>query len=174
MVNKNKAFFFDRDGVLNKSIITNSKPFAPKSLNDFIIYDEALDVLNYIKSKNYFIFVVTNQPDVGNGFTSKFLVEKMHKKLLKILPIDRIYVCYHSQKDKCNCRKPKLGMFYQAKKDFFFDTKKSFLVGDRFSDIEAGKKFKLKTILIGKGYSEKPTLKPDYGILSLVDLKTIV
>ena len=174
MVNKNKAFFFDRDGVLNKSIITNSKPFAPKNLNDFIIYDEALDVLNYIKSKNYLIFVVTNQPDVGNGFISKSLVERMHKKLLETLPIDRIYVCYHSQKDKCKCRKPELGMFYQAKKDFFFYNKKSFMVGDRFSDIEAGKKFKLKTILIGKGYSEKPTFNPDYGILSLVDLKTIV
>ena len=48
------------------------------------------------------------------------------------------------------------------------------MVGDRFSDIEAGKKFKLKTILIGNGYSEKPTFNPDYGILSLVDLKTIV
>ena len=90
MVNKNKAFFFDRDGVLNKSIITNSKPFAPKNMNDFIIYDEALDVLNYIKSKNYLIFVVTNQPDVGNGFISKSLVEKMNKKLLEILTIDRI------------------------------------------------------------------------------------
>ena len=174
MVNKNKAVFFDRDGVLNQTLIKNRKPYAPRNIEDFKIISNAKNVLNDLISLNYLIFVVTNQPDVGNGYIKKSLVEKMHDIILSELPVNQIFVCYHSQNENCLCRKPGTGLLKLAKKKFNLDVKYCFLVGDRFSDIEAGKNFKLKTIMLGQGYGENSNVKPDFKINKLEDLKKII
>ena len=158
MVKKNKVVFFDRDGVLNKSLFENGKPVAPRKIKNFIINPNSKRVINYLKEMGNIIIVVTNQPDVGNG-----LVEK------KV-----IFVCFHSQKDNCNCRKPRIGLFEMAHKKYNVDKAKSFIIGDRFSDIEAGFNFKIKTILLGNGYSEIYKTKPDFIISNLTEIKKII
>jgi D-glycero-D-manno-heptose 1,7-bisphosphate phosphatase len=174
MVNKNKAIFFDRDGVLNKTLLKNGKPYAPRNIKDFKIISDAYSILSYLKSLNYLMFVVTNQPDVGNGYMDKIIVEEMHEMILDQLPIQEIFTCYHSQKDNCSCRKPKTGMLEKAHKKFNLNIKDCFIVGDRFSDIEAGQKFKFQTVMIGTGYGEKPLAKPDFNIDKLEDLRSII
>ena len=174
MVNKNKAIFFDRDGVLNETLLKDKKPYAPRSIKDFKIISNACSVLNHLTSLEYWIFVITNQPDVGNGYVKKHIVEKMHNIIFDQLPVKEIFTCYHSQNDDCLCRKPKTGLLEQANNKFNLDIKRCFLVGDRFSDIEAGKKFEVQTIMMGSGYGEKLTVKPDFKIKKLEDLKNII
>lgn len=149
-----KAVFLDRDGVLNKADVIDGKPYAPKSLKDFIILPNVADSLAELKKKGFFLIVVTNQPDVGNGHVEKKLVEKMHLKLLNDLPVDSVKVCYHKQTDECNCRKPKPGMLIEAVSEFGVNLKNSFMVGDRVSDVQAGKAAGCHTLFLDYGYCE--------------------
>lgn len=174
MVKKKKIAFFDRDGVLNKTLIKHRKPMAPRNINEFKINLQAKETISYLKSNDYIVIVVTNQPDVGNGLVEKKVVYQMNQRLKSNLLIDDILVCFHSQKDNCNCRKPRTGLFEMAHKKYNVDKAKSFIIGDRFSDIEAGFNFKIKTILLGNGYSEIQKIKPDFKILNLTEIKKII
>ena len=104
MKKKNKAIFLDRDGVINRTIIKNHKPYPPKTINKFKVYND-VKLLNNLKKK-YYLIIITNQPDVKNKIIKKELVKKFHKKILNKLLVDKIYVCYHNDQDKCSCRKP--------------------------------------------------------------------
>ena len=174
MVKKNKVVFFDRDGVLNKSLFENGKPVAPRKIKNFIINPNSKRVINYLKEMGNIIIVVTNQPDVGNGLVEKKVVDQMNQMLKSNLLIDDIFVCFHSQKDNCNCRKPRIGLFEMAHKKYNVDKAKSFIIGDRYSDIEAGFNFKIRTILLGNGYSEIYKTKPDFIISNLTEIKKII
>ena len=174
MVKKKKIAFFDRDGVLNKTLIKQRKPIAPRNINEFKINLQAKEIISYLKSNDYIVIVVTNQPDIGNGLVEKKVVYQMNQRLKSNLLIDDIFVCFHSQKDNCNCRKPRTGLFEKALKKYNVDKAKSFIIGDRFSDIEAGFNFKIKTILLGNGYSESHKIKPDFKILNLKEIKKII
>ncbi len=107
---KNKAVFLDRDGVLNKAIVRDGKPYPPASLAEFEFIPHVKDVLPQLKSAGYLLIVVTNQPDVGRGTQHKSVVEEMHDLLKRKLPLDAIYVCYHGYDGECECRKPKPGL----------------------------------------------------------------
>ena len=93
IIQKKPAIFFDRDGVLNKAYIRQGKPYAPRDYSKFIIFDDVPQILAMFKNRGYLIVVVTNQPDIGNGFTKIQEVEKMHKKLFETRLIDKIYMC---------------------------------------------------------------------------------
>ena len=153
-----KAVFIDRDGVLNKSKVINKKPYAPSTLEEFCILPDTVEPLIELKTENYILAVVTNQPDVGNGFLEKEVVEEMHQQLIDRLPIDIIKVCYHHQLEDCECRKPKPGMLIEIANEFNVDLQHSYMIGDRKSDIEAGIAVGCKTIFIDNGYdkSERP------------------
>ena len=124
--------------MLNKSLFENGKPVAPRKIKNFIINPNSKRVINYLKEMGYIIIVVTNQPDVGNGFAKKKDIKKMNKKIKDILFVDEIYTCFHSQKDNCSCRKPKIALFEKANKKYNIDKTKSYMIGDRYSDIRAG------------------------------------
>jgi len=170
----NRAVFLDRDGVINISEIVDGKPYAPKKLEDFVLYNGTAEAIGRLKQAGYLVIVVTNQPDVGNGKVSKEVVEQMHKKLSELTQIDDICVCYHSQNEGCDCRKPKPGMLLQSSKNFIIDLSTSFIVGDRNSDIEAGKVVGSKTIFIDRQYNEPKPTTPDAICGSLVDAVNIV
>ena len=89
----NKAVFLDRDGVLNKAIVQDGKPYPPNSLVEFEILPDVKEALLQLKSASYLLIVVTNQPDVGRGTQQQFEVEAMHEFLKRELPLDAIYVC---------------------------------------------------------------------------------
>lgn len=152
---KNKAFFFDRDGILNKAIVKNGKPYSPKFPYQLKKNYEILDLIQYLKKQNFILIVITNQPELRRGGLSKYSSIFMNFLTQKYFLIDEIFVCGHDKKDKCKCRKPKNGMLRSAAKKWNIDLKKSFLIGDRWKDIEAGNSVECKTIYIDYNYNEK-------------------
>ena len=158
---KNKAVFLDRDGVLNRAIVRDGKPYPPASLAEFEILPGTKEALDKLKAAGYLLIVVTNQPDVGRGTQQKSIVEEMHEVLRTILPLDEIYVCYHGYDGECECRKPQPGMLLAAAREFKIDLKESFMIGDRSKDMEAGIAAGCKTIFIDYHYSEKLNIHPD-------------
>ena len=159
--------FLDRDGVINKAIVINGKPFPPQTLSELKIIPGVLDALIKLKQEDFYLIVVTNQPDVSRGKQKKNIVEKFHTELKSQLPLDKIYTCYHGEDGECECRKPKPGLLFQAAKDYNIDCKNSFLVGDRWKDIDAGNSANCKTIFINYHYSEKAKIAANYETSSL-------
>jgi D-sedoheptulose 7-phosphate isomerase len=157
---KSRAVFLDRDGVINRVVVREGKPFPPATLQELEILPGVLEALHQLKQHGYKLVVVTNQPDVRRGTQSQATVEAMHQALSARLPLDDILVCYHTDQDKCDCRKPLPGMLLEAARKHNIDMATSFMVGDRWRDIEAGYNAGCRTILIDYGYSERP---PDHA-----------
>jgi D-glycero-D-manno-heptose 1,7-bisphosphate phosphatase len=153
-----KAVFLDRDGVLNACIIKAGTPYPPASLDAFKLIDGVDQSLNRLKQSGYLLIVVTNQPDVARGVASKQTVDAMHRVLMQSLPLDDIRVCFHDDQDNCTCRKPKPGLLVQAALDFNINLTKSYMIGDRWKDIQAGMRARCSTIWLKNNYDEP---KPD-------------
>lgn len=164
---KRKAVFLDRDGVVNIPIVRNGKSFAPRELNEFKFYPYTKFNFKTLKKNNFLIFIITNQPDIGNNLLKKESLFKMHQKIKKNLLIDGISVCAHSQKDNCKCRKPKPKLIIDIIKKYQINVLKSFMVGDRESDIIAGKSAGCKTIFINRNYQELKPKVQDFTVKSM-------
>jgi D-glycero-D-manno-heptose 1,7-bisphosphate phosphatase len=165
---QNRAVFLDRDGVINRAFVRDGKPFPPPSPQELEVLPGVPEALRELKSYGYELLVVTNQPDVGRGKQSREALEAMHKALATALPIDDILVCCHTDEDKCDCRKPLPGLLLEAGRRHNVDMASSFMIGDRWRDIEAGYNAGCKTILIDYGYSERaPDRVPDLRVGSL-------
>ena len=164
----NKAVFLDRDGVINRALVRDGHPYPPTSLDTLEIQPDVTKALNLLKESEFLLIVVTNQPDVGRGTQKRETVEKMHTYLLNQLPLDDIYVCWHGQDGECECRKPSSGMLVQAEKKYGIDFKQSYLIGDRWKDIDAGKSAGCKTIFIDYQYNELLRSQPDYTTTSTI------
>ena len=108
-MNKSKAIFLDRDGVINQPVVKEGKPYSPATIKELIWVDGVDEGLSLLKNAGYLLFVVTNQPDVARGTTLKSTVNEIHDHIIKVLPINEVYCCFHDDKDHCNCRKPKPG-----------------------------------------------------------------
>jgi D-glycero-D-manno-heptose 1,7-bisphosphate phosphatase len=162
-----RAVFLDRDGVLTHSELRDGKAYAPKKMEDFIIFPEAENILNELKRLGFLLIVVTNQPDVGNGLVQQSVVETMHQKLRVVLPIDDVKTCYASQKENSPMRKPAPGMLLEAAEEWDIDLSESFMVGDRWSDVTAGKAAGCRTIFLNRGYQEQQPDRPNYVVQSL-------
>lgn len=106
-----------------------------------------------LKARDYLV-VEANQPDVGNRFVDRSLVETMHEKLHAKLLIDHTEVCAYAQSVGCSCRKPKPGMLYATAQKLSIDLAASFMVGDRVSDLEAGSAAGCRTVFSDRGYRE--------------------
>ena len=164
---KNKAFFFDRDGILNKSIVKNNKPFSPRYPSELILNRELLSFIKNLRKKNFLSIVVSNQPDIKNGKLTKYSLNIINSIIKKYFLIDDIFICAHSKKDNCQCRKPRPGMLKKAAKKWNIDFKKSYMVGDRWKDMDAGVTMNCRTIFIDYNYDEiKPKLY-DYKFKSI-------
>jgi D-sedoheptulose 7-phosphate isomerase len=165
---KRRAVFLDRDGVINRAFVRDGKPFPPPTPQELEVLPGVSEALRELKLHGYELLVVTNQPDVGRGKQSREALDAMHQSLAAQLPIDDILVCCHTDQDKCDCRKPLPGMLLEAAQKHHIDLAASFMVGDRWRDIEAGYNAGCKTILIDYGYSERPPDRaPDLRVGSL-------
>lgn len=162
-----RAVFLDRDGVINRCEVRGGKPYAPRRLADFRFLPGVLPAVRALKNANFLVVVVTNQPDIGNGLVDAATVEAMHEKLRMRLPVDDIKVCPHRQDEGCDCRKPKPGLLIEAARQWDIDLKKSFMVGDRWSDVIAGQAVGCYTIFVNRGYQEPRVSAPDAYSLSL-------
>jgi len=161
------AVFLDRDGVLNEAVVRNGKPYPPRDLSSLVITQGARTALEALKLQGFLLIVVTNQPDVARGTSRRADIDKINAQLSANLPLDAIEVCEHDDNAQCDCRKPKPGMILRAQEKFGVDLAGSFIVGDRWRDIEAGRRAGCRTVLIGKGYGETFPHPPTIMLASL-------
>jgi D-sedoheptulose 7-phosphate isomerase len=165
---RRRAVFLDRDGVINRAFVREGKPFPPPTPQELEILPGVPEALRELKANGFKLLLVTNQPDVGRGKLSVQTLDAMHEDLRAHLPLDDILVCCHTDRDKCDCRKPMPGMIIEAARKHNIDLAASFMVGDRWRDIDAGYNAGCKTILIDYGYSERPPdHEPDLRVGSL-------
>lgn len=164
-----RAVFLDRDGVLNKTIFRMGKQRAPYSLEEFELLDGVEEGIALLKRDGFLLIAVTNQPDVARGWVDRPSVEEVNQKIMNLLALDDIKVCYHVDEDNCFCRKPKPGMLLAAAEEWNIDLKQSFMVGDRFSDIAAGKSAGSRAALIGTGDDQKDYPSADFRGANLAE-----
>jgi D-glycero-D-manno-heptose 1,7-bisphosphate phosphatase len=163
-----RAIFLDRDGVLNEAVVRNRKPFAPASVDELIITDSAKVMLPIWRAQNFLLICVTNQPDVQRGWVTKASVEAINQKIAAVLQLDDFYACYHDDADVCACRKPEPGALIAAAEKHDIDLSASYMIGDRWKDVAAGKAAGCKTIFIDYGYDETHPHNADAVIFDLL------
>jgi D-glycero-D-manno-heptose 1,7-bisphosphate phosphatase len=161
-----RAIFLDRDGVLNRAIVRNNKPYPPSSLDELEIPSEVLPALQSAAQRGFLLVGVSNQPDVARGTVSREVVEGINRHLLRTLPLAEILICCHDDRDACACRKPKPGLLLQAAEKYQIDLPASFIVGDRWRDVEAGRRAGCTTVWIDYHYDEAPPASPDHTVAS--------
>lgn len=164
-----RAVFLDRDGVLNQVTVRDGKPYSPDSLADLVIVPDAADALALLRRRGFRLIMVTNQPNIARGLISREEVARMHDYLGSQLAIDAVEVCEHDDADNCDCRKPKPGMLLRAAVRDRIVLPESFLIGDRWRDIEAGHRAGCRAILIGDGYAKERAASPDVAVSSLTE-----
>jgi D-glycero-D-manno-heptose 1,7-bisphosphate phosphatase len=168
------AVFLDRDGVIVIPEFRDRRSFAPRRVEDFRLYPEAAAALRRLKQAGFALAVVTNQPDVGHGLIARADVEAMHEIVARELPVDAIKSCYHRQTDNCDCRKPKAGMLLAAADELGVDLGRSFMVGDRGSDVEAGRAVGCATVFIDLDYDEPRPDAPDFVVRSVAEAADVI
>jgi D-glycero-D-manno-heptose 1,7-bisphosphate phosphatase len=148
------AVFLDRDGIINRAVVRQGKPYPPARPEEVEILPGAMTSLQRLAGCGYVLIGITNQPDVARGTQSRGIVESINQVIQSRLPIREIFVCYHDDIDNCDCRKPKPGLIWQAAKKYGLDMSVSWMVGDRWKDITAGQAAGLKTIFVNYHYAE--------------------
>ncbi|MGA3267595.1 MAG: HAD family hydrolase [Verrucomicrobiota bacterium] len=171
-----RAVFLDRDGVINRALERASKPYPPRTLAEFEILPEVPAACARLKAAGFLLVVVTNQPDVGRGTIKQELVETIHDEMHRRLPIDRVEVCYHPGQglSQCDCRKPKPGMLRRAAQALGVALEQSWMVGDRWRDVDCGRAAGCRTIFIDRGYAEELRQKPDFSAGNLAEAADII
>ncbi len=159
------AVFLDRDGVLVETFVRDNRAYAATTLEDFRLVDNAAAEVGRLRDAGLAPIVVTNQPDVGRGVIAPGTLAAMHERLASALPVLDIFVCTHDSSAACACRKPKPGMLEAAALKWDIDLRRSFMVGDRASDVEAGRAAGCWTILIDRPYSGTTTADAHVGSL---------
>ena len=158
---KYKAVFLDRDGVLNRAKVILNKPYPQSNMEEMEILPGVQEGIQLLKHAGFKLIVITNQPDVARGTADIDVVNSMNNYILTELGIDEIKCCFHDDAENCSCRKPKPGMIYEAEKKWNIDLALSYLIGDRWRDIETAKNTDITTILIDYQYDEKK-VKADF------------
>lgn len=169
-----KAIFLDRDGVINRAVVKNGRPYPPSSLDTLEILPGVAEALEKLRQAGYLLIIVTNQPDVARGKVSKAAVDRIHQYMMANLPLDKILSCFHDDADQCNCRKPKPGALLDSAKEYKLDLSACYMIGDRWRDIESGVSAGCKTIFLDYGYSEKQPSNLDFRVKSLSEATNII
>ena len=167
---RRRAVFLDRDGVINKPVVRGGRPYPPAAAKDFELYEDVATGCARLEAAGYLLVVVTNQPDVARGTQTRAVVEAMHRQMQTALPqIARVEVCWHAGADRgdpCDCHKPEPGMVLRAAKALGVDLARSFLVGDRWRDVDCGHRSGCWTVFIDRHYSETLRERPDWTVES--------
>jgi len=172
----NRAVFLDRDGVINRVLVRDGKPYPAASLAEFEILPGVAEACRLLKSAGFYLIVATNQPDVGRGTLAREVVEAMHASMCQLLPIDRVEVSYDSGEESppSEFRKPRPGMLLRAARELGLDLSRSFMVGDRWRDIDCGHAAGCTTILVDYGYAEQLWQRPKHRVKSLREAADVI
>jgi D-glycero-D-manno-heptose 1,7-bisphosphate phosphatase len=169
------AVFLDRDGILNRAVVRDGKPYPPAKLEDVEILPDSITALQQLHAAGYILIGITNQPDVARGTQSRKVVESINGMIQSRLPVLEIFVCYHDNNDHCDCRKPRPGLILQAAEKHGLDLSQSWMVGDRWKDIAAGHNAGLKTIFVDYSYTETyEGIPPDFTVKDILFLPDII
>ena len=173
-----RAVFLDRDGVLNRAVVRNGQPFPPDRVEDFELYNDVAEGCARLKAANFLLVVITNQPDVGRGSQTREAVEAMNLKMQSALPLlDRVEICYHAGErygQPCDCRKPRPGLILRAAAELNIDPKKSYVIGDRWRDVDCARATGCRAIFIQRGYKETLREAPDFTVANFNDAVSAV
>jgi len=156
------AVFLDRDGVINEISVSDGVPHPPNSIEEFRFLPGVREACEALNTAGYLLIVVTNQPDVARGTQTQEQVEEINRLVETELPVARVLSCYHDNSDACECRKPRPGLLLSAANRWEIDLARSFMIGDRWSDTQAGKAAGCRTILIERDYSQRDKCQPDW------------
>ena len=162
-----RAVFLDRDGTLNAPLVRDAKPYPPATVAEFHLLPGTAEGCRQLHAAGFVLVVATNQPDVGRGTLSQASVESMHTHLRKLIPeIARIEVCYDSgdTHPPSEFRKPAPGMLHRAAAALDLDLGQSWMIGDRWRDVDCGANAGCQTIFINYGYQEPLRQKPDFTV----------
>jgi D-glycero-D-manno-heptose 1,7-bisphosphate phosphatase len=162
-----KAVFLDRDGVLNRVILRDGRPCPPRDVSEFELLPGAAEACHLLREIGFVLIVVTNQPDVARGTQSIGTIGAMHRRLRRFVELDDICVCPHDDFDDCRCRKPRPGLLIEAAQNWRINLAGSFMVGDRWRDIGAGRAAGCRTVYIDSDYAEPRPVDPDHTASSL-------
>lgn len=177
-VARSRAVFLDRDGVLNALIQTDagvSRP--PWTIEELKLLDGANEAVELLSKFGFWAFVVTNQPDVGHGLLSIAEANAINNRLRAEIPaIQHVYACFHTQSDRCECRKPRPGMLVEAAQQWGLDLSSCWLIGDRWIDLLAGNRAGCRSVLVRHPHSWLPTsggcppqdLSPDFEVADVL------
>jgi D-glycero-D-manno-heptose 1,7-bisphosphate phosphatase len=170
------AVFLDRDGTLNLGVIRDGKPYPPQMPEEFELLPGVQAACAALKAVGFLLVVATNQPDVGRGIQTQAAVETMHAKLRALVPeIDQIEVCYDPGRGEISSRrKPEPGMLLDAAARLDLDLSRSWMIGDRWRDVDCGRCAGVRTIFIDNGYAEELRAHPDFTAKSLPDAVAII
>lgn len=173
------AIFLDRDGTLNRQVIRDGKPYPPQHVSEFVLFDGVPAACARLAAEGFVLVVATNQPDVGRGTQSRDVVEAMHARLQALVPsIARIEVCYAPGNDRTapldRRRKPEPGMLLDAAAALGLDLARSWMIGDRWRDIDCGKRAGVRTVFIDFGYAEALHAAPDFVVQSFPEAADVI
>ena len=166
--------FLDRDGTINRAVVRDGKPYPPATLEQFELLPGVERAIHALRKAGFLVIVVTNQPDVATGVQRREVVEAMHDKMRAAGLCDDIKVCYHTEADGCDCRKPKPGMLVEAAREWQIDLARSFMVGDRWRDVAAGKAAGCYTFFIDYEYRERRADNPCAVVKSLEEAGRLI
>ncbi len=161
------AVFLDRDGILNKLVIRKGQAVSPRTLNEFEPLPGVRTSVEALKRAGLLAIVVTNQPDVARGFLPQAELDRMHEHLRSAVGLDAIYTCCHDDGDDCQCRKPRPGLLLRAAQEWGINLSSSFLIGDSWRDIEAGRAANCTTLLIKAAGDQDPEATADFTVSDL-------
>jgi len=174
------AVFLDRDGTLNVQVIREGLPFAPGTVEEFELFPGVPEACTQLAAAGFTLVVTTNQPDVGRGLQPQASVEAMHAKLQKLVPqIARIEVSYapgraDDSPEQKRRRKPEPGMLLDAARELGLDLARSWMVGDRWRDVDCGRRAGVRTVFIDFGYAEELRAAPDFTVQSFADAAAVI
>jgi D-glycero-D-manno-heptose 1,7-bisphosphate phosphatase len=167
------AVFLDRDGVINRALLEEQRPRPPRSVDELEVLPGVTAALTALRAAGYCLVVVTNQPDVARGTTPRSAVDAINARLQSLLPLDAVRTCMHDDADRCLCRKPAPGLINAAASELELECAASYMVGDSWRDVEAGRRAGCRTIFVYHGYAPPPD-SCDFRARSLYEAAGII
>lgn len=163
-----RAVFLDRDGVLNRAVLREGKPHPPATLAELRVLAGVREACRKLRDAGFALILITNQPDIARGATSAAQVSEINTRLQRYLELDDIRVCPHDDDARCACRKPRPGLLLDAAQRWNIDLQNSYVVGDRWRDVEAGHRAGCQAVFVDHGYRER---RPDGPYLKVRSLR---
>ena len=171
---RRRAVFLDRDGVLNRALVQNERPYPPRHAAELELLPGVVDACAALRDAGFLLVVVTNQPDIARGEQTREAVDELNRALRAAVAVDDLVVCPHDDADACTCRKPLPGMLVDAAARWGVELAESYMVGDRWRDVEAGRRAGCRTVFINRGYREPAPERPDATVRDLPEAAELI